>query len=227
MEIESIHVLHVDDQAPMRRGLRSLLRQQPDIVIAGEAADGSEAVSLADRLQPDVVIMDLLMPGLSGLEATRQIVSANPHIRVLVLTMSDDDQSVFAALQAGARGYLLKGASKAEILRAIRAVSSGEAIFGPGVAQLLLHYFAAVHPNLPAHVFPELTEREREILGLMTQRLTNTEIADRLVLSPKTIRNHVSSIFTKLQVADRTQAILRAREAGLGASRKDMSAWEP
>jgi DNA-binding NarL/FixJ family response regulator len=216
METELLRILIVDDQAPVRRGLASLLRQVPDMVIVGEAAGGSEAVKLADQHQPDVVLMDLIMPGLSGLEATRQIVRANPHIRVLVLTMSDDEESVFAALQAGARGYVLKGASKAEIVRAIKAVYNGEAIFSPGVAQRLLHYFSAVHPNIPEYAFPELTDREREILALMAQRLTNTEIADRLVLSPKTVRNHVSSIFTKLQVADRTQAIMRARDAGLG-----------
>jgi DNA-binding NarL/FixJ family response regulator len=167
-------------------------------------------------LQPDVILMDLQMPDGNGLEATRRILHTSPHIRIVVLTMFDDDDSVFAALQAGARGYLLKGALKAEVLRAIRGAHNGEAIFGPAVAQRLMHYFVTGRPSMANDAFPELTEREREILALVAQRLTNQEIADRLVLSTKTVRNHVSNIFTKLQVADRTQAIMRARDAGLG-----------
>jgi len=221
METEHIQMLIADDSAPFRRGLRALLRSVHDIVVAGEACDGDEAVTLAETLQPDVVLMDLHMPGLNGLEATRRILQTSPHIRILVLTMSDDDESVFTALQAGARGYLVKGALKAEILRAIRGVHHGEAIFGPAIAQRLMHYFAAVRPGVPAHAFPELTEREREILTLIAHRLTNAEIAERLVLSVKTVRNHVSNIFTKLQVADRAQAIVRARDAGLGLDRRD------
>jgi DNA-binding NarL/FixJ family response regulator len=164
--------------------------------------------------------MDLQMPDGNGLQATRRILHTSPHIRVVVLSMFEDDDSVFAALQAGARGYVLKGALKGELLRAIRGASNGEAIFGPAIAQRLVHYFnqrvPAALSSLPRDAFPELTEREREILGLLAQRLTNQEIADRLVLSAKTVRNHVSNIFTKLQVADRTQAIMRARDAGLG-----------
>ena len=216
MNGEQIGVLIVDDHEPFRRGLRALLRSAPDIAVVGEAGTGDDAISLADSLQPDVVLMDLHMPNTNGLHATRRILHTSPHIRVLVLTMADDDESVFAALQAGARGYLLKGAVKGEMLRAVRGVHHGEAIFGPQIAQRLMHYFTTMRPTLPAHAFPELTEREREILRLMAQRLSNGEIADALVLSAKTVRNHVSNICTKLQVADRTQAILRARDAGLG-----------
>ncbi len=216
MDGEPISVLIVDDHEPFRRGLRALLRSTPDVVVAGEADTGHDAITLADSLQPDVVLMDLHMPGTNGLHATRHILHTSPHIRILVLTMADDDESVFAALQAGARGYLLKGAVKSEVVRAIRGVHNGEAIFGPQIAQRLIHYFTTVHRALPAHAFPELTERERDILRLMAQRLSNHEIADALVLSAKTVRNHVSNICTKLQVADRTQAILRARDAGLG-----------
>ncbi len=184
--------------------------------MVGEAADGDEAVKLAARLQPDVILMDLNMPGIGGIEATRRILHTSPHISVLVVSMHDDDDSVFAALQAGARGYLLKGALKAEILRAIRAVTSGEAIFGPAIARRLMQYFSAPRPATLPDAFPELTDREREILTLIARHETNPEIAKRLHLSQKTVRNHVSNIFTKLQVADRAQAIIRAREAGLG-----------
>lgn len=214
-KMDAIAILIVDDNASFRGGLGAMLRAEPDMAAVGEAADGHEAVARAEALQPDVVLMDLQMPGMNGLEATRRILRASPHIRVLVLTMADDAESVFAALQAGARGYLVKGALKADVLRAIRSVHSGDAIFGPAVAQKLIHYFSQVRPQLRVDAFPELTEREREILGLMTEGRTNPEMADILVLSVKTIRNHVSNICTKLQVADRAQAILRARDAGL------------
>jgi DNA-binding NarL/FixJ family response regulator len=170
-------------------------------------------VEEAASLQPDVVVMDLHMPDLNGIEATRQIVAASPHVGVLVLTMFEDDDSVFAAMRAGARGYLLKGAGQDEILRAVRAVGSGEAIFGPAIAERVLEYFSGPQP---ATAFPELTEREREVLELIARGRNNTEIARHFVLSEKTVRNHVSNIFTKLHVADRAQAIVRAREAGLG-----------
>ena len=215
MDSERIQVLIADDQAPFRRGLRALLQSVGDIALVGEATSGEETVKLAEQLQPDVILMDLHMPPLSGLEATRRILHSSPHIRIVVLTMSDEDDNVFAALKAGARGYLLKGALKDELLRAIRGAYHGEAIFSPAVAQWLMNYFAGVRPTAPAYAFPELTEREREILTLIAQHRTNREIADLLVLSEKTVRNHVSNIFTKLQVADRTQAILRARDAGL------------
>ncbi len=214
--MEPIRVLIADDHPHFRDGLRALLLSAPDLEVVGEAEDGEEAIGLAAKLQPDVILMDLNMPGVGGIEATRRILRTSPHIAILVVSMFEDDDSIFAALQAGARGYLLKGALKAEILRSIRAVSSGEAIFGPAIAKRLMQYFAAPRPSTPLDAFPELTEREREILTLIAQHETNPEIARRLQLNPKTIRNHVSNIFTKLQVADRAQAIIRAREAGLG-----------
>jgi DNA-binding NarL/FixJ family response regulator len=213
---ETVRVLIVEDNARFRQGVRALLAATPDTEVAGEAADGVEAVALAERLQPDVILMDLRMPDMDGIEATRRILETSPHIGVLVLTMLEDDDSVFAAMRAGARGYLLKGALKAEILRAIRGVASGEAIFGPAIARRLMQYFAAPRPDGMTTAFPDLTERERAILSLIAEHRTNPEIAHRFGLSEKTVRNHVSNIFSKLQVIDRAQAILRAREAGLG-----------
>jgi DNA-binding NarL/FixJ family response regulator len=210
---EPIHVLIADDSLDFRTGMRSLLDAQPDIIVVGEAATGSQALELAGQLLPDVVLMDLQMPDVNGIEATRLLVATSPHVGVLVVTMFDDDDSVFAAMRAGARGYLLKGARKAETLRAIRAVVGGEAIFSPAIARRLVGYFAAFAPSAVA--FPELTEREREILALIAQGRGNTDIADALYLSLKTVRNHVSNILSKLQVADRTQAAIRARESGL------------
>lgn len=214
--MDKLRILIAEDSAPFREGLRNLLQSVDSLEVVGEAASGQEAIQLANQLQPDIVLMDVQMPGLNGIEATRQIVYTSPHISILMLTMFEDDESVFAALRAGARGYLLKGALKAEIVRAIQGVASGEAIFGPSIARRLMQYFAAPRPAAPPQAFPELTEREREILELIAQHHTNIEIADRLSLSPKTVRNHVSNIFTKLQVIDRAQAIIRAREAGLG-----------
>ena len=217
--METIRVLIADDHPHFRDGLRALLVSAPDLDVVGEAGDGEQAISLATELQPDVILMDINMPGGGGIEATRRILRTSPHIAILVISMFEDDDSVFAALQAGARGYLLKGALKAEILRSIRAVSSGEAIFGPSIAKRLIQYFAGPRPSAPPDAFPELTDREHEILALIAQHETNPEIAKRLYLSPKTVRNHVSNIFTKLQVSDRAQAIIRAREAGLGRDR--------
>jgi DNA-binding NarL/FixJ family response regulator len=214
--MEAIRVLIADDHQQFRAGLRALLASATDLELAGETGNGEQAIRLATELQPDVIVMDLQMPGVGGIEATRRILHSSPHISVLVLSMFEDDDSIFAALQAGARGYLLKGALKAEILRAIRAVATGEAIFGPVIAKRLINYFAAPRPSVPVDAFPELTEREKEILALVAQHQTNPEIARRLHLSPKTIRNHVSNVFTKLQVADRAEAIIRAREAGMG-----------
>ena len=214
--MEPIRILIADDHPHFRDGLRALLVSASDLEVVGEAADGEEAISLDADLQPDVILMDLGMPGVGGIETTRRILRTSPHIAILVISMFEDEDSVFAALQAGARGYLLKGALKAEILRSIRAVASGEAIFGPAVARRLMQYFSNPHPAGPPDAFPELTEREHEILELIARHETNPEIAKRLYLSPKTVRNHVSNIFTKLQVADRAQAIIRAREAGLG-----------
>ena len=214
--MDTLRVLIADDHMLFRDGLRALLFTAPDAELVGEAATGDEAIALATRVQPDVVLMDLQMPGINGIEATRQIVQMSPHIGVLVVTMFADDQSVFAAMQAGARGYLLKGANHTEMLRAIRAVGSGEAIFSPAIAVRLMEFFANMRPVVAPQVFPELSDREREILTLIAQGYKNAEIADRLVLSAKTVRNHVTNILSKLQVADRAQAIVRARDAGLG-----------
>ncbi len=213
-------VLIADDHPFFRDGLRVLLEATPDTDLAGEATDGDEVVALAAELQPDVILMDLRMPGPGGIEATRKILSTAPDTGILVVTMVEDDDSVFAAMRAGARGYLLKGADRDEMLLAIRAVARGEAVFGPGIARRLIQYFSARPQSAPARtsrtIFPELTDREREILDLVAAGHNNQEIAERLFLSLKTVRNYVSNIFTKLQVADRAQAIVRAREAGLG-----------
>ena len=213
--MELLRVLIADDHPLFRDGLRGLLESVDDTEVVGEAATGEEAVRLAEALQPDVVLMDLNMPGINGIEATRRIVQTSPHIQVLVVTMYEDDDSVFAALRAGARGYLLKGANQQETLRALRAVGNGEAIFGPAIARRLLGFFSTPKPT-PPQAFPELTDREAEVLGLIARGQSNQEIAERLYLSLKTVRNHVANICSKLQVADRTQAAIRAREAGLG-----------
>jgi DNA-binding NarL/FixJ family response regulator len=212
----TIRVMIADDHQPFREGLLRLLELIPDAEGVIEAADGDEAVRQAHELQPDVILMDLHMPGLNGIEATRLLRETSPHIGILVLTMFEDDESIFAAMRAGARGYLLKGADRGEIGRALSAVSHGEAIFSASVAQRLMQYFSAAHTSRPEQAFPQLSDREREVLELIGQGQSNTAIAKRLVLAPKTVRNHVSRIFTKLQVADRGQAIIRARDAGLG-----------
>jgi len=214
--METIRILVADDHPMFRSGLCTLVRSAADMELIGEAANGDEVVALAADLRPDVILMDVKMPGLSGIEATRQITATNPETRVLVITMFEDDHLVFTALRAGARGYVLKDGDESEILRAIRAVASGEAIFSATVAQRLIEFFSSPWPTVPANLFPELTEREREILNLIAQGRPNSEIAQRLFLSPKTVANHVSNIFAKLQVADRAEAIVRAREAGLG-----------
>ncbi len=208
----TIRVLVADDHPLFRSGIANSLTALADIELVGEAADGNLAVTLTLELRPDVVLMDIQMPGRSGIEATREIVRQAPDVRVLVLTMFEDDDSVFAAMRAGARGYLLKGAGQDDVERAIRTVAAGEAVFGAAVAARLLGYFAAP----PATTFPELTEREREVLELLASGRNNQAIADELVLSLKTVRNHVSNVFAKLQVADRAQAIVKARDAGLG-----------
>jgi DNA-binding NarL/FixJ family response regulator len=217
--MESIHVFIVDDHVLYREGVRKMLSVAPDIEIVGEAASGDEAIAQVLNLQPDVVLMDLKMPGVNGIEATRRILYASPRIGVLVLTMFETDETVFAAMRAGARGYLLKDADQEEVLRAVKAVSRGEAIFSPAIAERLIHYFAALRPTTADLAFPQLTDREREVLPLIAQGHSNSEIAERLLLSIKTVQNHVSNIFSKLQVADRAQAIVRARDAGLGLER--------
>lgn len=216
MSNEPLRILLVDDHPLVRNGLRALLDSVTDMTVVGEASGGEEAITQAAELQPDIILMDLYMPGLNGIEATRRIVQSHPHIGILVLTMLEDDASVFAAMRAGARGYLLKGADQVDVLRAIGAAAHGEAIFSPPIARRLMQYFANMQPILPQTAFPDLTEREREILGLIALGKSNAEIAEELVLSPKTVSNHVSNIFSKLQVVDRAQAVLRARQAGLG-----------
>ena len=206
-----VRILIADDHPLVRSGMRALLGAAEDVEVVGE-----EAVALAASLHPEVIVMDLAMPGINGIEATRRIMQANPQMRILVVTLFEDDDSVFAALRSGARGYILKDANEVEVLRAIRAVSSGDAIFSPTIAQRLIDFFATPRPAQSALPFPELTDREREILTLIAQGWSNAEIAQSLVISMKTVRNYISSIFSKLQVADRSQAIVRAREAGLG-----------
>lgn len=213
---ERIRVLIADDHPLFRDGLRVLLESADDVEVLGEATTGEEAVVVSLSLRPDVVLMDIKMPGINGIEATRRIVQAEPQVQVLMLTMLEDDDSIFAALRAGAMGYLLKGARQDEALRAIRAVANGEAIFGPAIAQRMAQYFAVRRPHSATILFPELTAREREILDLIAQGLSNAQIADHLVVSLKTVRNHVSNIFSKLQVADRAQAMDMARRKGLG-----------
>jgi len=212
---EPIRVLIADDHPLFRDGLSALVDEGPDTELAGSATTGTEAVDLAIATQPDVVVMDLHMPGLNGIEATRRIVADSPHVAVLVLTMFDDDDSIFSALRAGARGYLLKGADQEQIRAAIRAAANGEIIFGTQLAARMLAYFTA-GATAPPQAFPQLTDREREVLDLVAQGRANAAIAAKLGLSQKTVRNHVSNILTKLQVADRAQAIVQARDAGLG-----------
>jgi len=214
--MEPLRVLIADDHPLFRHGLSTLLSASPDFEVVGEVTTGEEVMTQAATLQPDVILMDIQMPGINGIEATRRILHTSPNIRILVITMFEDDASVFMAMRAGARGYMLKDAQKADMLQAIRAVGRGEAIFSPAIATRLIDFFAAPRPVAPPQAFPELTEREREILNLIAQGHSNTEIATRLVLSPNTVRNYVSNVFSKLQVADRAHAIIRAREAGLG-----------
>jgi DNA-binding NarL/FixJ family response regulator len=210
-----VRVLIADDHPVFRFGLRTLLKADPMMEVVGEATNGEEAITQASALHPEVILMDLNMPGINGFEAVRRIQAEHPEMHILVLTMFDDDDSVFAAMRAGARGYLLKGAEGGETLQAIRVVSMGEAIFSPTIAQRLMQYFGAPRPASPSQPFPDLTEREREVLTLIAQGYTNQAIAEQLVISPKTVRNHISSIFSKLQVTSRLEAILRAKDAGM------------
>jgi DNA-binding NarL/FixJ family response regulator len=216
---EPIRVLVVDDHPVFRRGMRAILGAEPDTELVGEATDGEEAIVRALELRPDVILMDLNMPSVTGIEATRRILEASPDTAILMLTMFEDDKSILAAMRAGAHGYVLKGADGSEMLRAIHAVANGEAIFSPTISRRLTGYFAtpgADPEKSSVQAFPNLTEREHEILTLIAEGYTNSTIASRLYLSPKTVRNYVSSIFTKLGVSDRSQAIVQAREAGLG-----------
>jgi DNA-binding NarL/FixJ family response regulator len=212
--MDRLTILIADDHPIFRKGLRALLASMSDVDLVGEVASGEEAIQLAEHVQPDVILMDLQMPGGGGLAAIRQIVRTSPHIRILVVTMFQDDDSVFAAMRAGARGYVLKDMSDEEISRAIVAVGNGEAIFSPAIAERMMTFFAA-RPAVPLEVFPDLTESERNVLRLMARGVSNEAIAQQLSFSTKTVRNYASNIFSKLQVADRAQAIVRARDAGL------------
>jgi DNA-binding NarL/FixJ family response regulator len=218
--MEKIRILIADDHTLFREGLRALLNTIPDCEVVGEAATGEDVIAQAAALLPDVILMDVQMPGLNGIEATQRILYTSPHIGIIVVTMLEDSESVFAAMRAGARGYVLKGADKAEMLQAIRAVAHGEALFGPAIARRLKNFFQDLYADsrngMPARAFPELTDREHAVLDLIAQGHNNKQIAERLTLSPKTVSNHISNIFNKLQVADRAQAIVRARQAGLG-----------
>jgi len=213
----STAVVIADDHPVLRGGLRALLASTGDFDVVGEAATGDEAVAIAVDLVPDVVVMDLQMPGgLNGIDATRQITEQVPTVHILVLTMFDDDDSVFAAVRAGAAGYLLKDADQDDVVRSIRAVARGDAIFGPGIAQRVRAFFAG---DVPApSPFPHLTGREVEILDLIAAGQNNASIAQRLGIAPKTVRNSASNIFLKLHAADRAEAMIRARDAGLGRS---------
>lgn len=210
-----VSVLIVDDHPLFRKGMRTLLDSMPETVVAGEATSGREAVAQALALEPDVILMDLQMPERGGLWAIAELTGQRPDFRILVVTLFEDDDSVFAALKAGARGYVLKDADEGEMLRAILAVAQGEAIFSPAIATRLMDYFVSAQASPHADVFPDLTEREREVLILIARGRSNAEIAAELSISLKTVRNHASNIFNKLQVADRTQAAIRARDAGL------------
>jgi DNA-binding NarL/FixJ family response regulator len=213
--VSKIRALIVDDHILFRDGLKALLQSAPEFELVGEASSGEEAIELAATLSPAFIVMDIRLPGLNGLEATKEILRENASLNVLIVSMFDDDASVFAAMQAGARGYVLKGATHAELLRALRAVANGEAIFSPAIATRLTSYFSKLPTPFTPQLFPELTEREREILRFLAQGASNQEIALRLELQPKTVRNHISNILAKLQAADRNEAARRAREEGL------------
>ncbi len=216
MKEQPIRILIADDHPVFRFGLRALLESQRDMVVVGEVESGTEAVKMARLLRPDVVLMDINMPELNGIDATRQIAAMKPHPIILILTMFDDD-TVMSAVQAGAQGYVLKGAHGVETLRAIRAVANGEAIFSPAVAQKVMRHLQSDVEGR-RDPFPDLTPREREILHLVACGFTNSAIAERLVLSQKTIRNQVSTIIGKLEVSSRSEAIVKARQAGLGGA---------
>lgn len=216
-----IRILVVDDHTLFREGMCAILDNVPDIEVVGQACDGHEAVEQAKTLRPDIVLMDVSMPNLNGLEATVQVLAHKPDTGIIMLTMIENNDSLFAAMRAGARGYILKGADKAEMLKTIRSVAEGGATFGPAIATRLTAFFQSSHerPQLePADPFPDLTNREREVLELVAAGQDNQTIANRLHISIKTVSNHISNIFNKLQVADRVQAVVKARQAGMGES---------
>jgi DNA-binding NarL/FixJ family response regulator len=214
--MDNIRILIADDQTITRSGLQNLLAAQPDLEIVAEARDGQEAIAMAAEFQPDLILMDLRMPAVNGIEATRRIRRTSPHIHILVLTVFEDDTSVFPAIRAGASGYLLKNTERDELLRAIRTVAGGGAIFSPGIAQRVLSYLNAPAPDVAADLFDELTAREHEILELIAQGKTNAEIATILSLSPKTVSNYISNVLLKVHATDRAKLMLMALEAGMG-----------
>ena len=214
--MEKIRIVIADDQAITRSGLHKLLETVAGFEIVGEATNGVEVIEAATNLQPDVILMDLKMPVMHGIEATRQIHRTSPHIAILIVTIFKDDTSVFPAIRAGARGYLLKDTTQTELVQAIQTVAHGGVIFSPGIANRVLHYLSEPPANLPPQVFDELTKREREILELLARGSTNTEIAGQLAMSPKTVSNHISNILLKVQATDRAKLMLMALEAGLG-----------
>ncbi len=215
-ERDVLRVMVADDHVLFREGVAALIAGDPSLELVGEVGTGEAAVEMAAALQPDIILMDIRMPGISGVDASRLITAASPHIGVLILTMFEDDHLVFAALRAGARGYLLKDAGREEVLRAVHAVGTGEAIFSASIAKRFMDYFAELRPVPSRQAFPDLTDREREVLSLVAEGARNQAIAQRLHISPKTVRNHLSNVLSKLQVEDRAEAILKAREAGLG-----------
>jgi DNA-binding NarL/FixJ family response regulator len=215
--VRVVQVLLVDDHPLYREGLATAIESMDGIEVVGEAADGAEAVAMLERVTPDIVLTDLHMPGMNGIETTRRVLERCPRAGVLVLTMLEGEDSVFAAMRAGARGYLVKGADRREIERALHTVASGEVVFSAAIASRVLAWFRTGGGGDRLTPFPELTEREREVLDLVARGLTNAEIARRLVVSDKTVRNHVSNVFAKLQVSDRATAVARARDAGMGA----------
>jgi DNA-binding NarL/FixJ family response regulator len=215
MKNEIIKILIADDHTLFRDGLVALFSSISEIEVVATAKDGQQAIQLAEDLQPDVILMDIQMPKVDGISATRKIIQTSPHVGVIVVTMFEDDDSVFAAMRAGARGYILKEAGQTEMLRTIKSVAQGEALFSPSVATRLMEYLSEA-PHKEKDIFPELTDREREILERMAQGLDNPEIAKKLSITLKTVRNHVSNIYNKMQVTDRVQAVLKARDAGMG-----------
>jgi len=218
--LKIIRLLVVDDHTLFREGLSALLSAIEDMELIGEATTGKEALALASSLQPDVILMDINMPDVNGVEATRIILDEHPVIGIIMVTMLEDDASIFSAMRAGARGYVLKGAKHEELLQTIRAVADGQALFGPAVATRMMEFFSRYESKkktaIPVDVFPDLTRRELEVLNLIAQGANNPQIAENLVISDKTVRNHITSVFSKLQVADRNAAIIEARNAGLG-----------
>ncbi|WP_423802366.1 response regulator transcription factor [Neobacillus sp. SAB-20_R2A] len=219
--MKKLKILIADDHPLFRHGVKTLFMTTPEIEVVGEATSGEEVIQFAQKLEPDVILMDLRMPGCNGIEATREIMKDNPNTQILILTMFQDDHSVFAAMKAGAKGYVLKDAEKDDLLNAIKTVGNGGAIFSPGIASRMIDYFSMARPAAPKEAFPDLTEREREVLYLMADGLNNSGIAARLKISGKTVSNYVTNILNKLQVADREEAIELVKESRLGREDED------